>query len=225
LWMIGAVSDALSKLLGPDANNCGSDTGGGGGCGRCMLIKNRDADKDWTAVVMKKKRCHPWNPECGDGNFHLNVAVPGFDRLELGAANICGKTGTTLSKEQSSFCGGKEPRNCNCSMIPANTDAQRRMKAGCELFHAWGWRSNSPPLEWRTVECPSKFVEQVRLGVAFGPQGPTTISFDEVEGTSTTVRRQHAGNDQSGVQSLLLDSQRLMLFVVGAAVASRSLFP
>lgn len=218
--MIGAVSDAVSKLLGPDANNCGSDNGGGGGCGRCMLIKNQDAEKDWTAVVMKKKRCNPWDTGCGDGGLHLSVAVPGFDRLEMGGANICGKTGTTLSREQSSFCGGKEPRNCNCSMIPANTEAQRRMRAGCELFQAWGWHSHSPALEWRTVECPSKFIEQVQLGSAFGPQGPMTISFDEVEGTTTTVPVQHAGNDKSGSHWQLLDSQRLMLFAIGAAVAS-----
>jgi len=203
LWMTGAVSDAVSKFLGPDANDCGSDTGGAGGCGKCMLVKNRDAERDWTAVVMKKNRCQPWDPGCGDGGFHLNVAVPGFD-LGVNVANICGKTGTMLSREQSSICGGREPRSCNCSVIPASTQAQRRMRAGCELFQAWGWRSNAPALEWRTVECPSKFIEQVRLDSAFGPQGPITISFDEVEGSST---------------------QRWMLPAVGAAVPSALLLP
>jgi len=220
LWMTGAVSDAVSKLLGPDASNCGSDTGGGGGCGKCMLIKNRDAEKDWTAVVMKKKRCHPWNPGCADGKFHLNVAVPAFDHLDMSAANICGKTGTTLSREQSSFCGGKEPRSCNCSVIPANTEAQRLMKAGCELFQSWGWRSNNPALEWRPVECPSGFIEQVQLGAAFGPKGPITISFDEVEVSSRTQPLQPAGSEKRGLQWHLMDTHWLMLPSVGAAVAS-----
>jgi len=223
LWMTGAVSDAVSKFLGPDANGCGSDTGGGGGCGKCMLIKNHDAEQDWTAVIMKKHRCHPWNPGCGDGGLHLHLAVPGFDRLEVGAANVCGKAGTTLSKEQSSICGGREPRSCNCSVIPANTPAQRQMRAGCELFHAWGWRSNNPALEWRTVECPSKFIEQVRLGSAFGPRGPITVTFDEVEGSSTKAHMQPKGSEKSGSPRPLLDSRRWMLPAVGAAVASATL--
>jgi len=233
LWMTGAVSDAVSKLLGPDANNCGSDTGGGGGCGKCMLIKNRDADKDWTAVVMKKKRCNPWNTGCGDGKFHLNVAVPGFDHVEMSAVNMCGKAGSTLSREQSSSCGGKEPRSCNCSVIPANSRAQRQMRTGCELFQAWGWNNNNPALEWRTVECPSKFIEQVQLGAAFGLRGPITITFDEVEASSTakpaqpavdasstTKPVQPAGSEKSGSQPHLLDMHWLMLPSVGAAVAS-----
>merc|ERR1712136_618579 len=165
---------------------------------------------------MKKKRCSPWDPGCGDGAFHLNVAVPGFDRLGVSAGNICGKMGTTLSREQSSFCGGLEPRSCNCSVIPANTQAQRRMRAGCEIFQAWGWHSNEPALEWRTVECPSKFIEQVRLGSAFGPHGPITILFDELEDSSTTVHMQPEGNDQSGSQQRVLNSLRWLLPVFGA---------
>lgn len=181
IWMMGATSDAVSQLLGPDANNCGSDKGGSGGCGQCLLIKNLEADnKDWTAVVMKKRRCNPWSPGCGDGGFHLDVAVPGFDRPEFGNANVCGRPGTSLSRKQSSLCGGVAPRRCNCSGLPEDTAAQRRMKAGCELFRAWGWVSGTPTLEWRPVPCPSNLVEQVQLDAAFGPRGPITVTFDEV---------------------------------------------
>jgi hypothetical protein len=28
IWMTGATSDAVGAILGPDANNCGSDNGG-----------------------------------------------------------------------------------------------------------------------------------------------------------------------------------------------------
>jgi len=180
IWMIGAVSDTLSSFLGPDANNCGSDNGGGGGCGRCMLIGNPDAkNKEWTAVVMKKSRCNPWDLGCGDGQFHLDLAVPGFDRPESGASNVCGIDGTTLSRHLSSVCGGGPPDSCNCSKLPMRNSAQRRMKSGCEIFRAWGWRSGNPVLEWHAVPCPWKFIEQVQLGRAFGPQGPVTVTSNE----------------------------------------------
>jgi len=99
------------------------------------LVKNPDADKNWTAVVMKKKRCNPWDIGCGDGRFHLNIAVPGFDNHEFDSQNVCGKPGTSLSKHQSALCGGAAPRDCDCSGLPEHNDAQKRMKAGCELFH------------------------------------------------------------------------------------------
>jgi len=192
IWMTGAVSDAVSSLLGPDTNNCGSDSGGGGGCGQCMLIHNPDADKNWTAVVMKKKRCNPWDAGCGEGRFHLDVAVPGFDRHEFGTQNHCGKRGTSLSKHQSSICAGSTPRNCDCSGLPESTPAQRLLKDGCKLFKAWGWRSGAPELKWQTVPCPSGFIEQVQFGKAFGPSGPISI-IDEwstgptIEPTGPTI--------------------------------------
>jgi len=175
IWMTGAVSDAVSRLLGPDANNCGSDSGGGGGCGQCMLIHNPDADKNWTAVVMKKKRCDPWDTNCGDGRSHLDVAVPGFDRHEFTGQNVCGKHGTSLSKHQASSCAGAAPRNCDCSGLPERTKAQKRLKAGCEIFKAWGWLSGTPKLKWQTVPCPSGFIKEVQFGKAFGPAGPISV--------------------------------------------------
>jgi len=210
LWMTGAVSDTLSSLLGPDANNCGSDNGGGGGCGRCLLIRNPGAaNKDWTAVVMKKKRCNPWYPACGDGHFHLDLAVPGFDRPESGASNVCGTGGTTLSKQQSSLCGGGPPYRCNCSELPMRSSAQQRMKAGCEIFRAWGWRSGNPMLQWHSVPCPWNFLKQVQLGSAFGPQGPIIVTADEVNDgarvpimpTKPRVSRE-TGDDRNEVQIL-----------------------
>lgn len=210
LWMTGAVSDSLSSWLGPDANNCGSDNGGGGGCGRCLLIRNLGAEnKDWTAVVMKKKRCNPWDPGCGDGQFHLDLAVPGFDRPESGASNVCGARGTALSRQQSSVCGGGPPYSCNCSNLPMHTSAQQRMKAGCEIFRAWGWQSRNPMLEWHSVPCPWKFIEQVQLGSSFGPQGPVTVTSDEIhdgaKGQIMPTKRGgvgDAGDVRDGVQIL-----------------------
>jgi len=214
IWMTGAVSDAVSRLLGPDANHCGSDSGGGGGCGQCMLIQNADADKNWTAVVMKKKRCNPWDTGCGDGGFHLDIAVPGFDRHEFGSQNVCGKRGTSLSKQQSSLCAGAAPRNCDCSGLPERNAAQRRLKAGCELFKAWGWRSGTPKLKWQTVPCPSGFVEQVQLGAAFGPEGPISV-IDEFS-TGPTVPNQWTA--LMSLDSVRLTAVSVALIIPGLAV-------
>lgn len=110
----------------------------------------------------------------------MDFAVPGFDNLQYSTANICGNPGTTLSKTQSAICGGVKPADCNCAQIPTHTDALRKMREGCELFKKWGWWSGTPTLDWRPVPCPKKFVEQVKLGAAFGPRGPVTIQFNEV---------------------------------------------
>ena len=91
LWMTGAASDSLSTLLGADDGCCGTDPDGGGGCGKCVLVRNPGAvNADWSAVVMKKNRCPPWSSGCEAGNVNLDVAVPGFDNLQFSTANICG---------------------------------------------------------------------------------------------------------------------------------------
>jgi len=228
IWMTGSASDAVSKLLGPDANNCGSDSGGGGGCGQCFLVKNPDADKNWTAVVMKKKRGNPWDIGCGDGRFHLNIAVPGFDNHEFDSQNVCGKPGTSLSKHQSALCGGAAPRDCDCSGLPEHNDAQKRMKAGCELFKAWGWRSGTPKLKWQTVPCPSGFVDQVQLGVAFGPEGPlsvidqfSTINGPTIEppnGPPVDVQMPNRWAALMNLESVKLGAVGLAVFIPGLAV-------
>jgi len=180
IWMTGATSDAVSDILGPDANDCGTDNGGGGGCGQCLMVKNYASNnKHWTVVIMRKNRCPPWSAGCGGGEFHMDFAVPGFDNLQYSTANICGNPGTTLSKDQSKICGGTKPADCNCAQIPTHTDALRKMREGCELFKKWGWWSGTPTLDWRPVPCPKKFVEQVKLGAAFGPKGPVTIQVTD----------------------------------------------
>jgi len=191
IWMTGSTSDAVSSILGPDANNCGSDNGGPGGCGQCLLVKNYHSNnKDWAAVIMRKNRCPPWTRGCGGGQFHIDLAVPGFDDLVYSTANICGNPGTTLSKQQSSICGSVKPADCNCWQIPVYTAALRRMREGCELFKQWGWWSGTPTLDWRPVPCPRKFVEQVQLGAAFGAKGPVTVSFFHAD-NNTSLRSKH----------------------------------
>jgi hypothetical protein len=46
------------------------------------------------------------------------------------------------------------------------------MRKGCELFTSWGWTRGDPTINWRPVECPSKFKEIIHG--AFGPSGPST---------------------------------------------------
>mmetsp|Transcript_32260 Transcript_32260/g.63546 ORF Transcript_32260/g.63546 Transcript_32260/m.63546 type:complete len:418 (-) Transcript_32260:487-1740(-) len=189
IWMTGATSDAVSDILGPDANGCGSDNGGGGGCGQCLLVKNYQSNnKDWTAVIMRKNRCPPWSTGCEGGKFHMDFAVPGFDNLKYSTANICGKPGTTLSRDQSSICGGVSPKDCNCAQIPTHTAGLRKMREGCELFKKWGWWSGTPTLDWRPIPCPPAFVERVKLGAAFGPKGPVTVSFFDAGNNTGALR-------------------------------------
>lgn len=184
--MTGATSDAVSQILGPDANDCGTDNGGGGGCGQCLLVKTNTANnKDWMAVIMKKNRCPPWSHGCGGGQFHMDFAVPGFDHLGYSTANICGNPGTHLSKDQSGICGAVPPAQCNCAQIPTHTPSLRRLREGCELFKAWGWHSGTPTMDWRPVPCPRKFVEHVKLGAAFGTAGPISL-YDATAGNITS---------------------------------------
>lgn len=91
-----------------------------------------------------------------------------------------------MTKHQSALCGGAAPRDCDCSGLPERNDARRRLKAGCELFKAWGWRSGTPTLKWQAVPCPAGFVEQVQLGVAFGPEGPLSV-IDEFPVNGPTI--------------------------------------
>jgi hypothetical protein len=64
------------------------------------------------------------------------------------------------------------------------------MREGCELFKQWGWWSGTPTLDWRPVPCPQKFVEKVRLGAAFGPRGPVTISFADASLNNNNTGRE-----------------------------------
>mmetsp|Transcript_20685 Transcript_20685/g.58144 ORF Transcript_20685/g.58144 Transcript_20685/m.58144 type:complete len:658 (+) Transcript_20685:99-2072(+) len=188
IWMTGAASDGVSDILGPDVNDCGADNGGGGGCGQCLLVKtNTAANKDWMVVIMKKNRCPPWSFGCEEGKFHMDFAVPGFDNLQYSTANICGNPGTHLSKQQSAICGSNGVAACNCAGIPSHTPALKRLKEGCELFKAWGWHIGTPTMDWRPVPCPKKFVEQVKIGAAFGKHGPVMTLYEEVGGGNTTA--------------------------------------
>ena len=57
IWMTGAVSPTLGAALGSDASCCGMDLhDNGGGCGRCMLLRNPQQARNvsMTAIVMKK---------------------------------------------------------------------------------------------------------------------------------------------------------------------------
>lgn len=145
---------------------------------------------------MRKNRCPPWSYGCGEGQFHMDFAVPGFDHLQYSTANICGNSGTTLTKAQSSICGGVKPADCNCGQIPTDTPALRKMREGCELFKQWGWWSGTPTLDWRPVPCPQKFVEKVRLGAAFGPRGPVTVSFADASLNNNTKLRASLGEEE-----------------------------
>ena len=62
------------------------------------------ANKDWTAIVMKKNRCPPESNHCGAGKVHMDFAVPGYDNLKFSTANTCGSPDTYISREQSSVC-------------------------------------------------------------------------------------------------------------------------
>merc|ERR1719335_1590113 len=172
--MTGAASDKLSAMLGPDDPCCGKDGDNKGGCGKCVIIRNRAArQSDWTAVVMKKNRCPPWSHGCDKP--HLDMAVPGYDNLKYSTANICGQSDTMISKQQSAICGSWYTKGqdtsmgCNCASLPDGTKEEQVLKRGCELFSSWGWTRGDPDLEYEPVECPSRFRELMET--AFGPQG------------------------------------------------------
>lgn len=167
LWMTGAASDALAAMLGPDSDCCGADTAGGGGCGKCVLVRNPTATQAaWTAVIMKKNRCPPWSNGCD--KVHLDIAVPGHDNLQYSTANVCGssaRSSTYITKAQSGMCGGQTPGACDCNTLPGATAAQRMLRDGCLLFRAWGWKTGIPTLEYKPVACPAGFVKVISNAV------------------------------------------------------------
>jgi len=182
LWMTGAASDKLSQKMGPDRENCGYSTEGGGGCGQCLIVRNPYArNPNWTAVVMKKNRCPPESPGCHKA--HMDLAVPGFDLLHVSLSNVCGKrdqrTDTYITAEQSGICGSVPAHSCDCSGIPDDTPERAMLRKGCELFKAWGWHHGAPLLNYQPVECPPAFVERVRVGKAFNEGGVIGLAAQE----------------------------------------------
>lgn len=189
LWATAAMSDALSDLMGADETDphCGTvveyDDDGvrreyPGGCGKCLLVTTADAtNAGWSAVVMKKSRCPPESNGCEAGNAHLDLAVPGYDNLQYSTANVCGqRAGTLLTAAQSSACGAwsasgaaDTAAGCDCSSLPSGTAEARALKAGCELFTAWGWTTGAPTLQYEVVPCPAQFLSVV--GGAFDAGG------------------------------------------------------
>ena len=132
LWLVGAASDELSALLGPDDSCCGRDDTGSGGCGKCVLVRNPTAANNLTAVVMKKSRCPPETNMCDGGAIHMDIAVPGFEFISESTANICGdkaRLETWLSESESGSCsasggGGGDASDggssCDCSWTGAS---------------------------------------------------------------------------------------------------------
>mmetsp|Transcript_3600 Transcript_3600/g.10988 ORF Transcript_3600/g.10988 Transcript_3600/m.10988 type:complete len:210 (-) Transcript_3600:78-707(-) len=169
---------------------------------------------------MKKNRCPPWTNGCGGDEFHMDFAVPGFDNLQYSTANICGNAHTTLSKDQSAVCGTVQaPTHCNCAGIPAHTPGLKRMRDGCELFKSWGWHTGTPTLDWRPVPCPHNFVEQVKIGAAFGAQGPIMKLFETGRGGNATARGVGGDGAGGGPQQLLAHAAQPFPVVVEAMLA------
>ena len=143
------------------------------------MVQNPSArNSSWQAIVMKKNRCPPWSNGCENGKAHLDFAVPGYDNLQYSTANCCGsgsKQNTHLSRSQSAVCGSwwqngsSTIEGCNCSSLPSGT-----YRDGCNLFSKWGWTSGAPTLNYKVVDCPSKFVDIISK--AFGNNGPTTTN-------------------------------------------------
>ena len=63
-----------------------------------------------------------------------------------------------------------------CGFIEAaGAPESQRLRAGCELFRAWGWTNGAPTLEYQPVACPADFTAAIATaftaaGVA--PMGP-----------------------------------------------------
>ena len=81
LWLTGAASTALGARLGADAACCGrDDNDGGGGCGKCLLVRAPSSlEPSLTAVVMKKSFCPPGNALCSGTKLHIDIAGPSTD--------------------------------------------------------------------------------------------------------------------------------------------------
>jgi len=192
LWMTGRTSDTLSALLGRDDGCCGTDTTGGGGCGRCILVRNPSArHADWTAVVMKKGQCPPSGHGSHD-EFRLDVAVPAYDLPNQSSLNVCGnpnRTVTYITQTQSGFCGsGQQPPGvCDCGALHGETVAQQFLRDGCSLFREWGWATAINTLEFSQVACPTEFVRHVSS--AFGPAGVQDIHHIMLQKVSTMSKR------------------------------------
>jgi len=196
LWMTGAASVTLSKMMGDDDPCCGADENDhdGGGCGKCVLVRASSSDavnSDWTAVVMRKSFCPPddgtgtGNPHCDTGLAHMDFAVPGFDFASASTANICGsdqRAETHLTEAQSQICGSwwqdgaNVQEGCDCSMLPDDTPEQRALQRGCQRFKEWGWARGDPTLDYRIVQCPTQFVNIISS--AFTADGPQPIGPD-----------------------------------------------
>lgn len=180
IWMTGASSDSLAKLLGPNADCCGQDKAGSG-CGQCLLVRNPTAvNADWTAVVMKKSRCPPESKGCEKGKIHFDLAVPGYENIDESTANVCGsakRDGTFVSKSQAGSCNDWSKTStfmdCTCLGLPNKTTEQRLLRRGCEVFTEWGWTSGDPKLEYYPVACPEAWV--ARVSGAFGSSGTNSL--------------------------------------------------
>lgn len=198
MWLVGAASDALARVLGSDGGCCGLDYNSPG-CGKCLLIQNPAADRaDWTAVVMKKSRCPPWTKGCNGWSSHFDIAVPGFDNLQESTANVCSDRQGTLFEEKSESgvlgdwykrstynstgqcttgCSLAEQSNIDrCQWLPPE------FARGCRLFAEWGWTTSPKNVRYRRVECPQNFVEWVEG--AFSPSG---ILHSDTKPTMTTT--------------------------------------
>ena len=180
LWLTGATSETLTAAMGDDSPCCGRDNhDGGGGCGKCFLVRNPSALRsNLTAVVMKKSYCPPTNPLCGIGSMHVDLAVPGFDYAPESLAPICGsadRAETYLTTAQATACGdwwasaSDTATGCDCSALPSDTPARAVLHAGCERFAAWGWTRGDPSLEYQMVPCPPAF--EAYVAGSFGADG------------------------------------------------------
>jgi len=171
MWLVGAASDTLAHMMGGDDGCCGHDSDSGG-CGQCALISvGNSINSGWKALVMKKSRCPPNSNGCENGKAHMDLAIPGFDNLQYSTANICGQSGTGMSKDQSG-CMGNWYKKCSntqqcindCSQLPGN------FKESCRLFSGWGWRVGNPTGTFEVVRCPQAFKDYIQS--LFGPDGP-----------------------------------------------------
>lgn len=163
MWIYGATSDDLTNMLGENIRELGcvdNASGPNKGCGRSILIKNKNAkNSDWTALVMRKNRCPPWSHGCDNGNKHLDLMIPGFDNTNASTANICGNPNTALTKEESEICGDLNiPKNCTeCNKI-----TNQKLSKGCQLFVDWGWNTGNPDCNYAFVDTPQKFIEYTK---------------------------------------------------------------
>ena len=105
----------------------------------------------------------------------MDFAVPGYDNLIYSLSNICGQSDTYISQAQSSVCGdwynngASTIEGCSCDSLPEDTESQRIIKEGCQLFTAWGWKDGNPTINYKVVDCPSEYINYI--GSAFDKDG------------------------------------------------------